>query len=484
MKKSLVNNALFNISYRMLNVVFPLITSMYVSRVLLSSGIGKVAYAQNIVQYFIIIASLGIPAYGAREIAKARDSKNEYSKVFLELFIINAISTFACLSVYYTFIFMNPAFYATRTLNCVVGIVLALNFFNIDWFYQGQEEYKYIALRSFVIKIISLILIFILVRSQSDYILYATIQSIATAGNYVFNFLHLKRFVCKPIGKLDLRRHMKPVMILLASTIAVELYTLLDTTMLGSLCTDSVVGNYTNSVKLVKMITTFISAISAVLLPRLSYYYGRGEKALFDQVVSTSTKMMIWLTVPCSVGLFMVSDRLITLFFGLDFTSAISITKILCVLIFAISLNNLFGTQILVTVGKEKWLLVSVVAGAITNLILNMTLIPRIQANGAAIASAVSEIVVLIFTFIFALKNVRFDFDKRFFVSLGISTFAMTVSLLVVRCFANNAGVSDMVYIAVLVLVGVVSYVGIGYLTKNCVLQQITSIISRKVVRR
>ena len=138
MKKSLVNNALFNVIYRMLNVFFPLITSMYVSRVLLSSGIGKVAYAQNIVQYFIIFASLGIPTYGAREIAKVRDSKAEYSKVFWELFVINGISTVACILIYYIFVFVNPIFNATRTLNCVVGIVLTLNFFNIDWFYQDS----------------------------------------------------------------------------------------------------------------------------------------------------------------------------------------------------------------------------------------------------------------------------------------------------------------------------------------------------------
>ena len=484
MKKSLINNALFNVLYRMLNVFFPLITSMYVSRVLLSAGIGKVAYAQNIVQYFIIFASLGIPTYGAREIAKVRDSKSEYSKVFWELFVINALSTLACILVYYTFVFVNPMFDATRALNCVVGIVLTLNFFNIDWFYQGQEEYKYIALRSCIIKIVSLGSIFAFVKTQSDFIVYATIQSLATAGNYVFNFVHLKKYINRPVANIDFKRHMKPVLILLSATIAVELYTLLDTTMLGYLCTDSIVGYYTNSVKLVKMITTFISAISAVLLPRLSYYYGNGEKKLFNQVVSTSTKMMIWITIPCSIGLFFVSDYVITLFFGQDFTPAISITKILCILIFAISLNNLFGTQILVTVGKEKLLLVSVMAGAITNLILNSILIPRIQANGAALASASSEIVVLLFTFVFALKNVEFAFDRPFFTSLLFSACVMTFSLIAGNHIMCKIGVSDLINTVFMVLIGIISYVAVGFCTHNRVLQQMISIFKRKVAKK
>lgn len=484
MKKSLINNALFNVLYRMLNVFFPLITSMYVSRVLLSSGIGKVAYAQNIVQYFIIFASLGIPTYGAREIAKVRDSKSAYSKVFWELFVINGLATLGCILAYYTFVFVSPMFNATRTLNCVVGIVLTLNFFNIDWFYQGQEEYKYIALRSCIIKIVSLCSIFAFVKTQSDFIVYAAIQSLATAGNYVFNFIHLKRYINRPVANFDFKRHMKPVLILLSSTIAVELYTLLDTTMLGYLCTDSIVGYYTNSVKLVKMITTFISAISAVLLPRLSYYYGNGEKKLFDQVISTSTKMMIWITIPCSIGLFFVSDSVITLFFGQDFAPAISITKILCILIFAISLNNLFGTQILVTVGKEKLLLVSVMAGAITNLILNSILIPRIQANGAALASAASEVVVLLFTFVFALKNVKFAFDRPFFTSLLFSACGMTFLLIVGNHIMCKIGVSDLINTVFMVLIGIISYVAIGFCTHNCVLQQMISILKRKVVKK
>ena len=194
-RKSLIKNSIYNVFYKALNVFFPLVTATYVSRRLLAAGVGQVFYAQNIAQYFITLAALGIPNYGIREIAKTVSCKVERDKIFNELFLINFLSSVFFSLLYYILICTVPAFIKMKTLHLVAGISICLNVFNVDWFYQGVEEYRYIAFRSFFIKFISLILIFLFINDEKDMVAYAVIHCIATGGiklNLVLTILIIK----------------------------------------------------------------------------------------------------------------------------------------------------------------------------------------------------------------------------------------------------------------------------------------------------
>ena len=196
-EKSLKKNSLFNVLYKLLNVVFPLIYTVYLAHVLLPVGVGKVASAQNIVQYFTMFAALGIPNYGIREIAKVRDQIKDRDKVFSELFFVNASSTTVFVIAYYSFVNLHPFFADNRLLYNICGINVLFNYINVDWFYQGEEEYKYIAIRSFVIKVLSTISIFIFIRNENDYILYAFIYFFALGANNILNIINLKKYSIK-----------------------------------------------------------------------------------------------------------------------------------------------------------------------------------------------------------------------------------------------------------------------------------------------
>ena len=274
--KSLLKNSLYNVLYKCLNVIFPLITSIYASRILYSEGIGKVASAQNIVLYFTTIASLGIPTYGIKKIAEKRDDKLELSNSFWELFLINCISSITCSIAYYTMIYSIEFYQERLLLYTVCGLNIIFNIFNIDWFYQGIEEYKYIMYRSMIVKMISLGLLFLLVKTSDDYVQYAFISSIALGLNYFFNILHIKKIVCLKGVCLNIKQHMRSVYTLLAAAVAVEIYTLADTTMLTVLCGDNIVGLYSNSMKIIKIVRNLVVAICAVFLPRLSYHFAKG----------------------------------------------------------------------------------------------------------------------------------------------------------------------------------------------------------------
>ena len=249
--RTLGSNAIYNILYKSLNALFPLVTMAYVSRVLLPVGVGKVASAQNIVSYFVIIASLGLPTYGVKKIAECFDEREKRSKTFSELAVINAISTLICICVYLGIVLGIDYFEDKLLISFIVGIQLFANIFNIDWFYQGIEEYRYIMFRSFIVKLLALASVFIFVHNANDFPIYALIVTLSLVSNYIFNVVNLHKYVDFQYNGLDVSRHLKPVFVLLATTIAIEIYTLADTTMLSLFKGDEIVGYYTNSAKTV-----------------------------------------------------------------------------------------------------------------------------------------------------------------------------------------------------------------------------------------
>ena len=482
-KKSLAVNSIYSMLYKLLNVLFPLITATYAARTLLADGVGKVSFAQNIVQYFVIIAALGIPNYGIREIAKRQDNPESTNRVFTELVVINAVSTAICVAIYYGLVLTQNWFAQQRLLFVTVGLSLILNFFNVDWFYQGKEKYGYIAARSFAVKVLSLVALFLFVRDTDDFTAYALIHCLAVGGNYLFNVVNLRGKVKLCFKGLKIKRHMKPVIILLASSISIELYTLLDTTMLGLWCADDIVGYYNNATKLARIINSVISSLALVLLPRLSYYYNNGKLEEFRSIANRVLKILTVLAVPAVLGVALLADSMIPVLFGESFLPAIVTLRILSVLVMAVALNNFFGTQILMTVGQEKKLLISVVIGALVNLTLNALLIPSYQHNGAAFASSVSEVCVLLATMIFGWRYVRFRPEWKYLLTMAVSSAVMVGAVLGIKLL-------DMPMLFELglgIAAGLVTYVLCGALLRNDGVLEILGIgkrLTKKLLRR
>lgn len=476
-QKSLVKNSIYNVAYKTLNVVFPLVTAAYIARVLLASGVGKVAYAQNIVKYFSTIAALGIPNYGIREISKVRESKTNSSKVFSELCFINFLSTTICVILYYSFIFLVPSFKEERTLYYIVGLTVIFNYLNVDWFYQGFEEFRYIAVRSFVVKLLSLLAIFLFVKTYNDYPKYALISCLGIGGNNIYNFIHLKKYGIRlSFLQIDYKRHLKPVFILLGSAIAIELYTLLDTTMIGALCTNEAVGYYTDSMRLVKIMITVITAIAGVLLPRMSYYHSIGDQEQCNSIVSKVFSVMLFLFIPCEIGLIQVAEQLVPFLFGNSFIPAITTLRIGSLLICVLGFSNLFGTQVLLTYGQEKKLLYTTIVGAVTNITLNSVLIPNFQQNGAAVASVISEMAVTTLSIVFAVKYIKIKLQKSFMYKTILSAAIMCGGVAVIQL--SNLTIMPKLFVSC--LTGIALYFLANLITKNPILYDLVKILRKR----
>ena len=461
--KSLAKNSVYNILYKCLNLIFPLIISAYVSRILFAEGVGKVSSAQNIVTYFTLLAALGLPTYGTKVIAAVGEDRKSTDKAFSELFSINAISTIICSLIYYLMV-ANITYFQQRTaLSVVCGLAIVFNIINVDWFYQGREEYGYIMLRNFLIKSVSLISVFIFVKSIDDYIIYATILTLSKVANNVFNIIHLRKYASFTVKDLNITQHIKPVFVFLAASIAIVIYTLAVTTMLTFIHGGEIVGYYTTARKGIDVIRTMIIAVCAVFLPRLSYYYANNQSKLFEDLVNKGIKILTYATIPATVGVVLTAEYFVPLLFGYDFVNAIKTTQILSFSILTVAFSNFFGYQILVTVGKEKQMLYSTIIGAIVNVVLNFILVFSLKHNGVAIASVITEFCVAIYQVIIVKKIIKISITKRFFISTLTGTLTMTGFVIICKFLISNLILS----LIFSIIVGVVSYFIVTAIFKN-----------------
>lgn len=288
-ENSLVKNSIYYILYRTINIIYPLITATYVSRVLEPDGVGEVSLAQTVVIFLVACALLGIPNYGVREISKVND-RDELSVLFSELLIINAISTAIVATLYYGIIYAVEL-NVNRALYYIEGIILLLNVANVDWFYQGIENFKYITRRSCVVKILSVFAIFLFVNSKEDICVYAFIFAMAYAGNYLLNIINLRKYVRFTIKNIHPRRHVNKVLVLAVTYISNEIYVTMDSVMLGVLSTNSEVGYYSNSMKVIRILVNVVTAAGVALLPRLSLLRKEGDEKRLDSIINQAAQL-------------------------------------------------------------------------------------------------------------------------------------------------------------------------------------------------
>lgn len=476
MGKSLVKNAAFNIVYRILNVLFPLVSVAYVSRVLGPDGIGKVGYAQNIVSYFVMFAMLGTPRYGTREIAKCRDNPQALNKLFSELLTINGTSTAICMAVFLIMLVFDTS--ENTLLYFVCGTEILFNFINIDWFYEGEEEYAYITARSLLVKICSLLLLFLFVQERQDYLVYALIHCLGICGNNLFNIIHAKRKVRFSLRDLSLKPHLKPIIILALSTIFGGLYNKLNVTILGLLETDEVIGFHTNAYKLVIMGTTLVTSVSAVFMPRLSYMYNR-QKEQFVALISTGTKIVLLLAVPACVGMAMVANNLVTVVFGTQFQPAAISLQIMSGVIFVMGVGDLLCYQVIISSGNEKLLVTSRIVAGGANVFLNLLLIPELRHVGAAIATVVSELIVNTMLIKCSFAVAKPVIDKHYWFSIIMSTMAIVVVVSLIQ----HLIIEPLVALVLAVCLGVSVYLAVLLITKNETLISFVGVLKRKKLR-
>lgn len=413
--------------------IFPLITFPYVSRILFAAGTGKVNFAASIANYFLMVASLGIPTYGVRACAKVRDDKDKLSKTAQEILIINSITTILVTVTYIICIFTVPKFSQDKTLYFIEGINIVLNMFGANWIYQALEKYDYITIRSIAFKAISIVLMFLLVHEQTDTNVYAFVSVFAAVGSNILNFLKLHEYIYfKKYSEYNFKQHFKPILVLFAQNVTISIYTNLDTVMLGFMKTDTDVGLYSAAVKVKGILVSLVTSFSNVLLPRMSYYVNQRNKDNFNKLMGLGFNTILLMSLPLATYFIFEAKDSILLLAGEDYYGAINAMRIITLTIIPIGFTGLIGIQVLTPLNKERYVLYSVIVGALTDLILNFFMIPLWGAAGAALATTIAEFLVLVVQVVLGyeiikpvLKDIRFS---RYLLFTMISL-ALTIAI-------------------------------------------------------
>lgn len=463
-EKSLKKNALYSVLKVFLSLVFPLITFPYASRILLPEGMGKVNFANSIIGYFLMLSNLGINVYAVREASKLRNDKKALTKFFKEMITIN----FVCCIISYLLLFCSisiiPKFHEYKYLLLLCSIKIIFSVIGIEWIFTAFEDFKYITIRSFFVQLFSLAYFFIFVRTKEDILHYAFFGVLIAVGSNILNFFFLNNYVDLHYKtKLEIKKHFKSIFIFFGMTVVTSIYTMLDSSMLGFLSTSEEVGFYAVSTKLSHMLLGLITAITSVLLPRLTDYVQKNDRESFSTVINKSANIILLLSIPMTFGLITLSHPLTILLSGDNYLPAIPAMITISPILIIISFGSLTGTQLLPALGKEKYSFYSYIFGAITNVLMNFLLIPRFGALGAAIGTVCAELVV---STIQAVIVRSYIFNKSFFITLTESIAASAIMILLILLIKHFIGI---LYLQVIIsfLSGLFIYGLILYLLRN-----------------
>ena len=396
-QKSLKLNFIMNAILTMSSFIFPLITFPYVSRILQPVGTGRVAFATSLITYFNMFAQLGIPTYGVRACAKVRDNREELTRTAHELLFINLFMSLLSYIGLGAALFFIPRLREEKALYLVISLTIFLSAVGMEWLYKALEQYTYITVRSITFKFAALIAMFLLVHEKDDYVIYGGITIFASSASNIFNWIHARKYIDRKwIGNYHIKKHLKAIFIFFSMACATMIYTNLDAVMLGFMKTDEDVGYYNAAVKIKTILVSIVTSLGTVLLPRVSYYVEHGQMDKFREISAKALNFVVLAAVPLMIYFMIFARYGIYFLSGSAYEGSILPMQIIMPTLLFIGITNILGIQILVPLGKEKIVLYSEIAGAVTDLILNTLLIPPFASAGAALGTLAAEFVVLI----------------------------------------------------------------------------------------
>ncbi|MBU7540264.1 flippase [Levilactobacillus brevis] len=415
----IVRNFFWNVGYQVFVLLVPLITIPYVSRTLGPTGVGINSYTNSIVQYFILFGSLGISTYGNREVAYKRDSRKVLSQAFWEISSLRFVTIGIAVIAYVIFIQFTEKY---KTFYLIQGISLIGAAFDISWFFMGMENFRVTVLRNSVVKIVSLLLIFGLVKTANDLGIYILILALSQAVGFLSLWPYLRKSVdMVPIRSLNLIRHIRPSVTLLIPQIATQIYLQLNKTMLGSFEGVQAAGFYDNSDKIIKMVLAIVTATGTVLLPHVAHSFADGDHVAVRRSLVTSMHVILVVAFPMAMGLASIASPFSVLFFGGKFAVVGIYMAVESIVIVLIGISNAIGIQYLLPTNQLQAYTTSVVIGSVVNIILNVPLIGLFGTMGAVVATVVSEAAVSLYQIVKVRKQISiprlFAETWKYFVS-------------------------------------------------------------------
>lgn len=469
MGKKLTANYIYNLAYQIINLIFPLITTPYVSRILGADGIGVYSYTISIVTYFVLFGSLGISLYGQRQIAFLQTKPKRRTRVLFETLLLKGFTLAIAIGLF-VWLFAFKGEYAKYYRILLLYIVA--NILDISYFFQGMEEFKMIVKRNFAVKLLSIACTFIFVKTENDISNYLLIYALSTLLGNLSLWLWLPKFVAKPDpNEFNVFRHVRPALALFIPQIAVQIYTVLDKVMLGTLLSDKAeVGYYEQSHKIVIIILTVVTSLGTVMMPNIAHKFANKLMDEIKEDIYKSFRFIYLLAFPMMLGIVSIAKDLIPIFLGDGYEASITVLYIISPIVLFIGMSTVSGVQYLLPTLRQTQYTISVSVGAATNLILNLILIPYFKSAGAALATIVAELIVTTLQFAFIRKD--FSIIKIIFSSAKylISGLVMTGCIFLANMLLL-ASAMPFIRIAVDLIIGGIVYFVMLFVLKDDLLK-------------
>lgn len=398
-----LKNYAYNLSYQLLVIILPIITTPYVTRIFSSDDLGTYGYFNSIVTYFILLATLGVANYGTKVISGHRE---EIGENFWGIYSLQIGATTFSLFLYATLCFLFP--FMQNPVAYILGLSLVSKGLDISWLFQGLEDFRKITVRNITVKLLGVLSIFLFVKSANDLYLYVFLLTIFELLGQLSMWLPAQEFIGRPHVDLEFAKlHFKPIILLFLPQVAISLYVTLDRTMLGALASTKDVGIYDQALKLVNILLTLVTSLGSVMLPRVSNLLSSGDHKAVNKMHEMSFLIYNLVIFPMIAGILIVNDDFVRFFLGQDFQDARYAIAIMIFRMFFIGWTNIMGIQILIPHNRNKEFMISTTAPAIISVGLNLLFLPKLGYIGAAIVSVLTEALVWAIQLFFTRKYLK-----------------------------------------------------------------------------
>ena len=449
---SIKKNFIYNLSYQILIMILPLITTPYISRVVGPEGVGIQSYTYSIANYFVLFAMLGVNNHGNRSIAMVRNNKEKLQRTFVSIYSVQFIMSAIMIALYSIYIIFIAK---ENKIICIIQAIYIISaLLDINWFFFGMEQFKLTVIRNTIIKLVSVVSIFVFVRNSNDLYLYSLILALGSIISQFILWKYLSKYISFiKVSKDEILEQVKPILILFIPVIAVSIYKIMDKIMLGSMSSMTQVGFFENSEKIINIPLGVITALGTVMLPKMSNLYATGNENEGNKYIGLSFEFIMFISFGAMFGIIGISPILIPIFLGDKFIDCVNIVSIMSITIIFLAWANVVRTQYLIPKKKDKVYIISTIIGAVINLVINLLLIKKYDAIGATIGTVFAEASVCIYQSIMVRKELNISlYIKKvlFYILPG------TIMCIAIRILGNILGQSILTGIIQVVVGGTI----------------------------
>ena len=432
MAQSVEVNYILNLINTGTQMLFPLITFPYVCRVIEADGIGQINFFQSIISYISLFTCLGIPMYAIREIARDRSDVVQMNRTAMEILLLHSMLTLVGYAIVAILCLTVPQIQVNIPLFLILSLTIFFTAIGCEWFYQGIEDFKYITIRGLIIKTVSVVLLFIFVKSKTDLLYYGCYTVFGVLGGNIFNFFRLRKYIHREniiFSELHIKRHIKPVLKVFSFSVVTSIYLQLNTVLLGFLKNALAVGYFAAATKVMQMLLTMSACLGSVMMPRASHLIAENKEDEFNRLIQKSYDFTLAIALPMTIGLIFCAPSLITALCGVKFEHSILPSQIIAPIILMVAISNVFGIQVLFPKGKINIVTLCCGIGAVVDLILNLCLIPFFSYIGTSIAYLGAEVATTVSMYFIGRKYIPIIYFKKSHLTYALGCIVMAFAL-------------------------------------------------------